>query len=91
MRTCAAVQRRLDKFTTSSQLTAEIMRTSLTVDQQARSNENLRQLKKTSQTQLTMQHEVEGLSAVAITYYSVGVLGYLTKAAVATVVGLYKL
>jgi uncharacterized membrane-anchored protein len=91
MRTCAAVQRRLDKFTTSSQLTAEIMRTSLTVDQQARSNENLRQLKKTSQTQLTMQHEVEGLSAVAITYYSVGVLGYLTKAAAATVVGLYKL
>jgi uncharacterized membrane-anchored protein len=56
------------------------MRTSLTLEQHTQSNENLSELKKTSSTQLMMQHNVEGLSAVAITYYSLGVLGYVLKA-----------
>lgn len=84
LRTFNATQRRLDKVAMSSQLTAEIIRTRLTLEQHAQSNENLRELKKTSSTQLMMQHNVEGLSAVAITYYSLGVLGYLLKAASAT-------
>lgn len=81
-RRCDATRARLEKVATSAQLTAEIMRTSLTVEQQARGNENLTQLKRTAHTQLVMQHNVEGLSVAAITYYSTGVLGYLTKAAV---------
>jgi uncharacterized membrane-anchored protein len=81
-RRCDATRARLEKVATSAQLTAEIMRTSLTVEQQARGNENLTQLKRTAHTQLVMQHNVEGLSVVAITYYSTGVLGYLAKAAV---------
>ena len=84
-RTCLAVQKRLDKLANSAHLTANIMQTSLTVEQHAQSNENLNQLKATSMTQLTMQHNVEGLSTVALTYYSIGVLGYLTKAAAGTV------
>ena len=81
-RRCDATRARLEKVATSAQLTAEIMRTSLTVEQQARGNENLTQLNRTAHTQLVMQHNVEGLSVAAITYYSTGVLGYLTKAAV---------
>ena len=61
------------------------MQTSLSVEQHAQSNENLAQLKATATTQLTMQHNVEGLSTVALTYYSLGVLGYLAKAASGTV------
>ena len=84
-RTCLAVQRRLDKLARSAHLTANIMQTSLSVEQHAQSNENLAQLKATATTQLTMQHNVEGLSTVALTYYSLGVLGYLAKAASGTV------
>jgi uncharacterized membrane-anchored protein len=84
-RTCVAVQRRLDKLARSAHLTANIMQTSLSVEQHAQSNENLAQLKATATTQLTMQHNVEGLSTVALTYYSLGVLGYLAKAASGTV------
>ena len=61
------------------------MQTSLSVEQHARSNENLNHLKKTATTQLTMQHNVEGLSTVALTYYSIGVLGYVAKAVASTV------
>jgi len=85
LRTCVAVQRRLDKLANSAHLTANIMQTSLTVEQHAQSNENLGQLKATATTQLTMQHNVEGLSTVALTYYSLGVMGYLFKAAAGTV------
>ena len=84
-RTCAAVQKRLDKLANSTHLTANIMQTSLSVEQHARSNENLNHLKKTATTQLTMQHNVEGLSTVALTYYSIGVLGYVAKAVASTV------
>ena len=60
------------------------MQTSLTVEQHARSNESLARLRATATAQLTMQHNVEGLSTVALTYYSLGVLGYAAKATAGT-------
>jgi uncharacterized membrane-anchored protein len=83
-RTCAAVRRRLDKLAHSAHLAANVMQTSLTVEQHARSNESLARLRATATAQLTMQHNVEGLSTVALTYYSLGVLGYAAKATAGT-------
>jgi len=83
IRTCDSVGERLKSLARSSQLTAELMRTSLTVRQQAHSAEQLDEIKHTSKTQVLLQESVEGLSVVAITYYSCGVLGYMLKSAAA--------
>jgi len=81
IRTCDHVAARLEVVASSSQLAADLLRTSLTVQQQAAHSEQLEQIKHTARTQLLLQECVEGLSVVAITYYSTGVLGYLAKAA----------
>jgi uncharacterized membrane-anchored protein len=60
---------------------ADLLRTSLTVQQQAQNVKELEQLQANSRTQLLLQESVEGLSVVAITYYSTGVFGYLAKGA----------
>jgi len=83
IRTCKSVAARLKSFSQSSQLTAELMQTSLTVRQQAHSAEQLVEIKSNAKTQLLLQESVEGLSVVAITYYSCGVLGYVLKSAAA--------
>jgi uncharacterized membrane-anchored protein len=81
MRTAQSVSERLRELTRASQLTADLMRTSLTVRQQAQSAEQLSKIEATARTQLLLQECVEGLSAVAITYYAIGVLGYVAKSA----------
>jgi uncharacterized membrane-anchored protein len=83
MRTCQSVADRLHEHTRASQLTADLMRTSLTVRAQAQSAEQLAKIETTARTQLVLQESVEGLSAVAITYYTIGVLGYVAKSAAA--------
>eukprot|EP00958_Prasinococcus_capsulatus_P023950 scaffold3674_cov371-Prasinococcus_capsulatus_cf.AAC.7 len=79
-RTWNAVEARLAAVTANSQITAELMRTSLTVDIQSKNYRELEQLQNTAKSQLLLQETVEGLSVVAITYYTVGVTGYLVKA-----------
>lgn len=79
IRTCDLVASRLEKLESSSQLTADLLRTSLTVEQQSQNIQQLEQIQETSRTQLLLQECVEGLSVVAITYYSIGVLGYICK------------
>ena len=59
--------------------TADLLRTRLTVQQQAQNIKELEALQANSRTQLLLQESVEGLSVVAITYYSTGVLGYLVE------------
>ena len=81
MRTLVSTSERLHGLIESSQLTAELMRTSVTVEQQHQSNSMLESLRSTSQTQLLLQECVEGLSVVAVSYYSIGILGYAAKAA----------
>jgi len=80
LRTCHSVMRRLEALSTSSQLAADLLRTSLNVQQQADSHQQLEQIQSNARTQLLLQESVEGLSVVAITYYSTGVLGYVAKA-----------
>jgi len=81
MRTCQAAVRRLEALSASSNRAADLLRTSLTVQQQADAGRQLEQIRSNARTQLMLQESVEGLSVVAITYYSTGVLGYVAKAA----------
>jgi len=81
MRSCSAMSARLASVAASSRTTIDLLRARLTVEQQAQNVEQLEQLKETARTQLLLQECVEGLSVVAITYYSTGVLGYAAKAA----------
>ena len=81
IRTCKSVSRRLGEVLESSQVTAEMMRTSLTVEQQYQSNRMLDSQLDVAHTQLLLQECVEGLSVVAISYYGIGILGYGAKAA----------
>ena len=62
------------------------MRTSLNVEQQEQFNAGLGQLHATARTQLQLQSSVEGLSAVAVTYYAVGLCSYVVKALAAAAV-----
>lgn len=80
-RTTAAVERRLAAVADASQLTSELMRTMLSVEHQAHANAELEQLRGTAKTQLLLTQMGEGLSVVAITYYALGVLGHVVKAA----------
>jgi len=81
VRTCDAVAARLERLRTEMAHTADLLRTSLTVQQQAQNIRELEALQANSRTQLLLQESVEGLSVVAITYYSTGVIGYVLKAA----------
>ena len=81
VRTCDAVAARLDRLRVQISAQADLLRTSLTVQQQAQSTKELEALQANSRTQLLLQESVEGLSVVAITYYTVGVVGYMAKGA----------
>jgi len=80
MRTCESVVRRLEALSASSQLAADLLRTSLNVQQQADNIKRLGQIQRNARSQLLLQESAEGLGVVAITYYSTGVLGYVAKA-----------
>ena len=60
LRTCQAVVRRLEALSRSSQLAADLLRTSLTVQQQADSTKQLSQIENTARSQLLLQESVEG-------------------------------
>jgi uncharacterized membrane-anchored protein len=81
VRTCDTVGARLEQLRTQAAHTADLLRTRLTVEAQQQNIRELEQLQQNSRTQLLLQESVEGLSVVAITYYSTGVLGYLAKGA----------
>ena len=80
-RTCDAVAARLENLRTEMAQSADLLRTGLTVQQQAQNIRELESLQASAKTQLLLQESVEGLSVVAITYYATGVLGYMLKGA----------
>ncbi|MCP3729979.1 DUF3422 domain-containing protein [Sphingomonas sp. MG17] len=81
MRTCAAFSRRLDDLAERAAWTDALLRTRIDT-QLARQNRNLlASMNHRTDMQLRLQQTVEGLSAVAISYYLIGLLAYVVKAA----------
>lgn len=79
--TCAWVTRRQDALSKRVSRISELLRTRVEIEQQQSSQALLATMNSRQDMQLKLQSTVEGLSVAAITYYIVGLVSYLAKAA----------
>jgi uncharacterized membrane-anchored protein len=77
IRTCNAVRDRLEGLSSRIAHTSDLLRTRIELAIQGQNRELLASMNRRSELQLRLQQAVEGLSVVAITYYLMGLLGYL--------------
>jgi uncharacterized membrane-anchored protein len=77
IRTCNAVRDRLEGLSSRIAHTSDLLRTRVELAIQGQNRELLSAMNRRSEVQLRLQQAVEGLSVVAMTYYLMGLLGYL--------------
>ena len=77
MRTVKSVERRLEAMSARAMRAGELLRTRVEVTRSAQNQELLASMDRRADMQLRLQHTVEGLSVVAISYYAVSLVGYL--------------
>jgi uncharacterized membrane-anchored protein len=77
MRTCASVADRQESLSRRIARTADLARTRVDVALQTQNRALLASMERRARVQLRLQETVEGLSVVAISYYALGILGYL--------------
>ncbi len=82
MQTMEAVRGRLETLSDHIDRAASLLRTGVDLGLQRKSSYLLRSMNRRSAQQLRLQQTVEGLSLVAISYYALGIVMYLAKAAV---------
>ncbi len=81
MHTCQSADRRQAALSHRIERISGLLRTRVDIDQQQSSRELLMAMNRRQGLQLKLQSTVEGLSVAAITYYVVGLIGYLVKGA----------
>ena len=79
MRTCASFSQRLEDLSQRVAWTSSLLRTRVDTALAKQNRDLLQSMNRRTQLQLRLQQTVEGLSVVAISYYLVGLLGYLYK------------
>jgi uncharacterized membrane-anchored protein len=79
--TCEWVTRRQDGLSQRVSRISSLLRTRVEIEQQQSSQALLTTMNQRQDMQLKLQSTVEGLSVAAITYYIVGLVSYLAKAA----------
>jgi uncharacterized membrane-anchored protein len=89
MRTVQSAEKRLAEMLTRAARAGDLLRTRVDVDRSAQNQSLLESMDRRSDLQLRLQHTVEGLSVVAISYYAVSLAGYLSYP-VAKMVGISK-
>jgi len=77
IRTCNAVRDRLEGLSARIGHASDLLRTRVELAIQGQNRELLASMNQRSEVQLRLQQAVEGISVVAITYYLMGLLGYL--------------
>ena len=77
MRTAHSADRRIEQMAGRAARAAELLRTRVDVERSAQNQALLASMDRRADLQLRLQHTVEGLSVVAISYYAVSLLGYL--------------
>jgi uncharacterized membrane-anchored protein len=77
MRTVKTTRRRLASMSDRSVRASNLLRTRVDVARSAQNQALLESMDRRSDLQLRLQHTVEGLSVVAISYYAVSLAGYL--------------
>ena len=80
MSTCAATARRQHALGERIAHTNALLRTKVGIVQERQNRKILQSLNTRAALQLRLQQSVEGLSVVAISYYSIGLLSYFSKA-----------
>ena len=77
MRTVKSAETRLRQMVDRATRAAELLRTRVDVERSAQNQKLLESMDRRADLQLRLQHTVEGLSVVAISYYAVSLAGYL--------------
>lgn len=80
VRTCATLTARLDMLNERAERFTAMLRTRIDTRIENQNARLLASLDNSAKTQLRLQHMVEGLSTVAISYYALGLLSYPVKA-----------
>ncbi|WP_022723301.1 DUF3422 family protein [Rhodopseudomonas sp. B29] len=81
MRTCATTEARQSDLSLKLARAANLLRTRVDVELEHQNQELLKSMNARTRLQLRLQTTVEGLSTAAITYYVVGLFGYMVKGA----------
>ncbi len=89
MRTVKSTESRLKGMAERAERAAELLRTRVDVERSAQNQRLLESMDRRADLALRLQHTVEGLSVVAISYYAVSLAGYLA-APLAKAVGITK-
>jgi uncharacterized membrane-anchored protein len=77
LNTCAAMEKRLGTLTEKIERSIELLNVRIGLDLQIQNKTVLETIAQTGQSQFRLQRTVEGLSVIAISYYALGILGYL--------------
>lgn len=77
MRTVKSAEARLRTMLERAARAGELLRTRVDVERSAQNQKLLESMDRRADLQLRLQHTVEGLSVVAISYYAVSLAGYL--------------
>lgn len=81
MRTCDAFTRRLEDLSRRAAWTSDLLRTRIDTALARRNRDLLASMDRRTGLQLRLQHTVEGLSVVAVSYYALGIWHHLREAA----------
>lgn len=81
MRTCRAMEERQANLSRKLARAANLLRTRVDVELERQNRDLLRSMDHRAKLQLRLQQTVEGLSVAAVSYYVLGLVGYLAKGA----------
>ena len=81
MRTCRSVEERQANLSRKLARAATLLRTWVDVELEQGNRDLLASMNRRAKMQLRLQQTVEGLSVAAVSYYVVGLIGYLAKGA----------
>jgi len=79
MRTQRAIEQRLSDLATRLGRAGDLLRTRIDVELEEQNRDLLDSMNRRARLQLRLQQTVEGLSVAAVSYYVVGLIGYLAK------------
>jgi uncharacterized membrane-anchored protein len=81
MRTCITMTERQGNLSRKLARAAQLLRTRVDIELEQQNRDLLRSMNERTRMQLRLQATVEGLSVAAISYYVVGLIGYVAKGA----------
>lgn len=79
MKTCESVSDRQQLLATRVSRAGDLLRTRVDIALEEKNRDLLNSMNRRAELQLRLQETVEGLSVVAISYYLLGLIGYLAK------------